>query len=241
MKRSVWIAVIVLAALAAGAAIWRWTRNDKTSDELALYGNVDLRQVDLAFNNSERIAAVLVQEGERVRKGQVLARLDTARIEPQLAQVEAQAMAQRQVVQRLRNGSRPEEVAQARANVDSAQADLVNARLQHERLQSAAEISAGRAVQAAGCRQRQGCAAGRRSKIGGQSKGLGFGRRRPAQRRDRRERGALASQRGAGGALAPAARRRGADGSRRRCRAHARDGAGRNGVAATDRILARDH
>src|SRR5688572_11394350 len=106
MKRSMWIAVIVLAALAAGAAIWWWTRNDKTSDELALFGNVDLRQVDLAFHNSERIAAVLVQEGERVRKGQVLARLDTARIEPQLARVEAQAAAQRQVVQRLRNGTR---------------------------------------------------------------------------------------------------------------------------------------
>ena len=146
MKRAMWIAVILVVALGAGAAIWWWNKNDHRSDELALYGNVDLRQVDLAFNNSERIAAVLVQEGERVRKGQVLARLDTARIAPQLAQVEAQAAAQREVVQRLRNGTRPEEIAQARANVDSARADLVNARLQFERLQSAADISAGRAV-----------------------------------------------------------------------------------------------
>jgi HlyD family secretion protein len=146
MKRSVRVVVIIVALLAAGAAIWWWSRDAQTSNELALYGNIDLRQADLAFNNSERIATVLVQEGERVRKGQVLARLDTSRIEPQLAQVEAQAAAQRQVVQRLRNGTRPEEIAQARANVDSARADLVNARLQYERLQSAAEISAGRAV-----------------------------------------------------------------------------------------------
>lgn len=146
MKRPVWVGVLVVAVVGIAAALWWWTRNGEKTDELALYGNVDLRQVDLAFNNSERIAAVLVQEGERVKKGQVLARLDTARIAPQLAQVEAQAAAQSQIVQRLRNGTRPEEIAQARANVDSARADVVNARLQYERLQSAAEISAGRAV-----------------------------------------------------------------------------------------------
>jgi HlyD family secretion protein len=81
-----------------------------------------------------------------VRKGQVLARLDTSRLEPQLAQATAQAAAQRQVVARLRNGSRPEEIAQARANVDSAKADLVNSQRQYERLKNAAEISAGKAV-----------------------------------------------------------------------------------------------
>lgn len=140
------IAALLLLVLAAAAGIWWWQKNDRPSGELALYGNVDLRQVDLAFHNSERIAAVLVQEGEPVRKGQVLARLDTARIAPQLDQVEAQAAAQREVVRRLRNGTRPEEIAQARANVEASRADLLNARLQFERLQSAAEISAGRAV-----------------------------------------------------------------------------------------------
>jgi len=102
--------------------------------------------VQLSFNNSERIAAVLVQEGDRVRQGQLVARLDTRRLEPQVAQAEAQVAAQRQVVQRLRNGSRPEEIAQARANVDSAKADAVNARQMYERVKGAAEMSAGRAV-----------------------------------------------------------------------------------------------
>jgi HlyD family secretion protein len=49
-------------------------------------------------------------------------------------------------VKRLRSGSRPEEIAQARANLQAAQADLANARQQYERWKSAAEISAGRAV-----------------------------------------------------------------------------------------------
>ena len=146
MKRRLWIIGVVLLAIIAAGIFWWSAERDDNAKELVLYGNVDLRQVDVAFNNSERIAAVLVQEGERVRKGQLLARLDTARLEPQLAQVEAQALAQRAVVQRLRNGSRPEEIAQARANVEAAKADALNARLQYERLKSAAELSAGRAV-----------------------------------------------------------------------------------------------
>jgi HlyD family secretion protein len=145
MKRAWWVVVVVLLA-AVGGSIWWFTQRGEEAKELVLHGNVDLRQVELAFNNSERIAAVMAQEGDRVRRGQVLARLDTSRLEPQLAQVEAQAAAQKQVVRRLRTGSRPEEIAQARANVESARADAANARAQYERWQSAAAISGGRAV-----------------------------------------------------------------------------------------------
>jgi HlyD family secretion protein len=106
-----------------------------------LYGNVDLRQVELAFNNNERIAAVLVQEGDRVKRGQLLARLDTRRLEPQVAEAEATAAAQLQVVERLHNGSRPQEIAEARANVESARADAINARGQDERRKTLAANS----------------------------------------------------------------------------------------------------
>src|SRR5262249_25049101 len=58
-----------------------------------------------------------------------------SRLEPQVAQAEAQAAAQRAVVERLHNGSRPEEIAQARANLDQAKADAENARRQYERKQ----------------------------------------------------------------------------------------------------------
>jgi membrane fusion protein PltH len=145
MKRVALIAVL-FAVVAAAGLLWWLNQPASEATELVVHGNVDLRQVQLSFNNSERIAAVLVQEGDRVRKAQVLAQLDTSRLKPQVAQAEAQTAAQRQVLQRLRNGSRPEEIAQARANVDSAKADAENARQQYERIKSAAEMSAGRAV-----------------------------------------------------------------------------------------------
>ncbi len=140
--------ILVLLAVAGGAAGWRWwiTREASAPRELTLYGNVDLRQVDLAFNNSERIAKLLVQEGDRVHPGQLVAQLDTSRLEPMVAQAEAQVAAQKQVVARLHNGSRPEEIAQARANVDSAKADVANCRQHYMRLKDIAGKSGGRAV-----------------------------------------------------------------------------------------------
>ncbi len=145
MRRRLAIPIVLVLVIAAGAAWWLMTHRGG-GGRLVLYGNIDLRQVQLAFNNSERIAAVLAQEGDHVKQGQLMARLDTSRLEPQVAEAEAQVAAQRQVVLRLRNGSRPEEIAQARANVESAKADLVNARSQYERLKNAAELSGGRAV-----------------------------------------------------------------------------------------------
>jgi HlyD family secretion protein len=141
-RRTIILALIVVLALAGG--VWWWLGKRTTgSAELTLNGNIDLRQAALAFNGSERIAAVLVQEGDRVSEGQVLARLNTSRLKPQVAQAEAMVAAQRAVVERLHNGSRPEEIAQARANLESAKADALNARKQYERKKQLYEKKAG--------------------------------------------------------------------------------------------------
>src|ERR1700684_3467991 len=103
---------IVGVAIVAVLVWWWWHGRSQAPTELRLYGNVDLRQIDLPFNGSERVAAVLVQEGDHVTQGQVLARLDTSRLAPQVDKAEADLAAQTQVVGRLHHGNRPEEVAQ---------------------------------------------------------------------------------------------------------------------------------
>ena len=146
MRRIAIIVFLLAAATAAAGAIWWLNYRKPPSNELLLYGNLDLRQVELPFNDNERIATVLVQEGDHVRRGQILAELDTGRLQPQVAQAAAQVAAQRQIVERLHNGSRPEEIAQARANVASAAADAGNARRQYQRVKQLLLQSSGQAV-----------------------------------------------------------------------------------------------
>ncbi len=134
-KKALRVALLLVVLAGVALLLTRWPRREaEPARELTLYGNVELRQVALPFNNTERIAALLVEEGDRVKRGQVLARLDTARLAPQVAQAQAQAAAQRQVVARLRHGARPEEIAQARANLESAAAEAADARSRHQRL-----------------------------------------------------------------------------------------------------------
>lgn len=125
------LVAVILVALSGGG--WWYFHRPAARGELTLYGNVDLRQASVPFNGTERIAEVLVEEGDLVRQGQVLARLDTSRLLPQLERSLSAVEAQKAVVERLRNGSRPEEIAQARANLASAKADAENATAQYRR------------------------------------------------------------------------------------------------------------
>jgi HlyD family secretion protein len=140
------VGLLILVAIAIGFGIGRLGGHDKNQNRLVLYGNVDLRQVDLSFNNSERIAEVLVQEGVKVARGEVLARLDTSRLKPEAATAEAVVEAQQAVVEKLHHGSRPQEIAQAQANVASAEADRVNAQQQWTRLTALTTLTNGRAI-----------------------------------------------------------------------------------------------
>jgi len=140
------VGIVVLATAAAGLGAWYWSRPAVDSTTLLLYGNVDLRQVALAFSGSERVARVHAEEGQRVRAGEVLAELDTRALRLRLAEVEAQAGAQQQVLLRLKAGTRAEELAQAKARTAAAQADAELARQQLERVLGVQQDSNGRAV-----------------------------------------------------------------------------------------------
>ena len=101
---------------------------------LTLHGNVDVRQVSLTFNASERIATMNVEEGDRVHKGDVLATLNTTPLKLTIARCQAQIAQQKAGVAKMHNGSRPEEIAEAAAAVQSAQAEADNAAADYQRM-----------------------------------------------------------------------------------------------------------
>lgn len=136
-KKKVMRLMLVLLIAAIGAGGWWLASRQSEQDKnlIVLYGNVDIREADLAFNNSEHIDRLLVQEGDRVHKGQLLASLHRERMQAELAAAEAQVAARKAALARLETGSRPEEVRQAQANVAAARAKLVDAQITFERTQ----------------------------------------------------------------------------------------------------------
>ncbi|MCF8709495.1 secretion protein HlyD [Rhizorhapis sp. SPR117] len=120
--------VVILITTTSGFGLWR-----KDDGALTLYGNVDIRSVDLGFRVNGRIAEMPVEEGANVKAGQTLAILDTQPLTDKLAAAQAQvALAQADLTKR-RNGNRPQDIAQAKAQLAQQHANLVKADAEYER------------------------------------------------------------------------------------------------------------
>ncbi|MGD2052810.1 MAG: efflux RND transporter periplasmic adaptor subunit [Gammaproteobacteria bacterium] len=145
MNRKVRILIVLVIVILVTGAIYRWYTIEKVSDTtaLVLYGNVDIREVRLAFNGSEHVSEILVEEGDRVTSGQLLARLHTERLAAARERVQADVVAAKAEehaaqlsFQRIKSlaGSKlaskeDEDVAEAKSRVASAQVTAAEAAL----------------------------------------------------------------------------------------------------------------
>ena len=96
MSRKIRLLIVLpIAAIVLGAVYW-WhvSKQPSGGDEtLVLYGNVDIREVRLAFNGSEHVGEIMVEEGDRVAAGQLLARLHTKRLQAARERARAEVVA----------------------------------------------------------------------------------------------------------------------------------------------------
>jgi membrane fusion protein YbhG len=130
-RRRIAVIAIIVVAIGALAAWLIARRSSPDARTLSASGTVEAREADLGFQYPGRIASIDVHEGDAVAAGQLLAALDTAELTARLLGARAQlAAAQAQLAEMVR-GSRPEEVAQARAadaaagqRLDDARRDL---------------------------------------------------------------------------------------------------------------------
>jgi HlyD family secretion protein len=143
--RKVLVPAVLAAALAIAGFVWTH-RTPVESKVLVLHGNVDIRQVSLAFDGSGRISEMHAEEGDVVKAGTVLARLDTRTLALQAEQAAAQIEVQEQTLRRVRSGPRPQEVEQARSRLAGTQADQSRAQQDLARLQGISGKTQGRGV-----------------------------------------------------------------------------------------------
>ncbi len=131
-----WLLRIAIALVVAGGAYyaWQYFAPDGLPEGFASgNGRIQATEIDIAARTSGRIDDILVREGDFVRAGQVLARMDTAVLEAQLREAEAQLRraqigvetARSQVVQReAEKAAAVAVVAQRNAELDAAQRRL---------------------------------------------------------------------------------------------------------------------
>lgn len=147
MKKPV-IGAALLAVLLAAGLIWWLSSNGKDANTLVLHGNVDVRQVELAFEGSGRVEELKAEEGDQVKAGALLAVLDTRTLALEADQAAARVAADQQNLLRMKNGSRPEEIRQARDRLAAAQADASRTAADLVRLRDVADRTDGRGVSA---------------------------------------------------------------------------------------------
>lgn len=126
MKRPVLIVLFLLVA-AVGVAWNRYYAEAEANGTLTLYGNVDIREVQLGFRVAGRLQAMHFEEGDAVVAGELLATLDDKPLREALAVAEARVLEARAMLERANTGSRPQEIQQSRALVEEAEAALANA------------------------------------------------------------------------------------------------------------------
>jgi len=164
MKRTMLYVIlgVVIVAAVAGAVAW-WSRLATPQEELrsavvergtvrvdvSASGSLEPQaRVGLAFEMPGRVAEVLVEVGDTVEAGDVLARLDSEQLALQVQQAEAAlASAEAQLAQ-LQAGARPEEVAVAEANLRAMQAQVSAAVARREQLEAGASDAQVAAVEA---------------------------------------------------------------------------------------------
>lgn len=126
MKKIISFVVVLLAVAGIGLLYHKYYPGTET--ELILYGNVDIREVDLGFRVAGRLSKLFYDEGDNVKTGEVIARLDDEPYRDQVASAVAQVNSQRERLKLRETGNRPQEIAQARSLVREREASAANAK-----------------------------------------------------------------------------------------------------------------
>ena len=141
---------LLLLFLAGAIGLAAACRDKTPADRVRVSGHVEADDVQIAPEVGGRILELRVAEGDRVNKGDLIARLDTRDTELALARARADRAQADAQLRLLLAGSRLEDIRQAqaqataaRADVSAAEADLANAGADLDRYEALLRANAG--------------------------------------------------------------------------------------------------
>jgi HlyD family secretion protein len=133
MKRI--LLIVIIALIIAGLLYYFFTQDRKEGNEfIKVSGNIETTEVNVGFKVSGRIVSLLVQEGDWVENGKVLAKLDDEDLRNRFELAKATLKSAQAKLSKLLAGSRPEEVREAEAVLFQAKSDLENKQAHYERM-----------------------------------------------------------------------------------------------------------
>ncbi len=126
MKGKKKLIIIIPILVMAGVLAYRnlQPKSQTNPNAIRISGNIEVTDAEVSFKIPGRVVERAVSEGETIKDGQLIARLDTSELEQEVAVRRAELQAAEAVLAELVAGSRPEEIAQAAASVRRTQADL---------------------------------------------------------------------------------------------------------------------
>ncbi|WP_439344224.1 efflux RND transporter periplasmic adaptor subunit [Vacuolonema iberomarrocanum] len=117
--------LVILAERSAPPLLTQPVEQKTVTVTITANGTVEAeRSINLSPKTAGVIQTLLVEEGDRVRQGEVLAVMDDANLRGQLTEAQGQLVQQEANLQRVLAGDRPQETAQTQARLRSAQAEL---------------------------------------------------------------------------------------------------------------------
>ena len=134
MNKKLKLLIPVLVVIVATATYFLYFKKEIHPNQVRVSGNIEVTTVGVGFKVAGHVNRRLVDEGETVKMGQIVAKLETADLELDVANAGAQLLAAQATLAQLANGSRPQDVSVAQAALRSAQADKQNAAVEYERM-----------------------------------------------------------------------------------------------------------
>jgi len=136
MKRLIPVVILLAAAIAAGVYFYpRFAGKPAPANQLTLSGNIEAHESLVSFKVQGRIVELLVEEGQQVERGALLARLDDADFKQKVRIDEATIRVRESNLALTLAGTRYQEVKAAQQTMIDAEADLEQKKLDNERAQ----------------------------------------------------------------------------------------------------------